>query len=411
MNSSKSLSPASFFASRRAAAFGLALALAGGWDAPVYAARPVALSIGKFRGAWDDKTGYDAGQVVTYGGVSYLSLHKKNLGRPPANNPADWSALSAPGSVGPAGRDGRDGKDGKNGAKGDPGASFNPLRVAMKRWYGASQTGLRYSAGDGPTAAAFDGTFLWIADRNGASLVKLRPGDGAIVATYSLDGAQPGDVLFDGGYIWTATTRGLLQIGVSDGAVVRAAPIPATAIAFDGEYVWAAGKNGVYKVKSADGGVQGPFDAGEEPTGIVFDGKAMWVGSAPDSTVFKLDATGKIERAIHWEDGNLKSMVFDGTAIWVLKSDEKGLVTKVNVADAFTVGNFPAGRRPTGIAFDGSHIWVSSPEDRTVFKFNIGDGSTAASYKLDADVSPYALAFDGAAVWILSQDTDLAVKY
>lgn len=376
-------------------------------------AEAVALNLTKFRGAWEAGVSYGQGHVVARKGASYVSLRNKNLNHAPDSSPDHWAVLAVAGTDGRNGLDGKDGEDGKDGAKGDPGASFNPLRIAAKRWYGASQTGIAYPVGDGPVAGAFDGAFLWIANRASASVTKLRPSDGSIQATYSLNGAKPRDILFDGGSLWIATDSAVLQMSVADGSLARsvAAGTAPVALAFDGDSVWVASSDGAYKVKASTGAVGGPFRAGGRPTGIGFDGTHVWVASGPDSTFTKLATTGAEVEAIHWSGGNPQSMAFDGVAMWVLKSDPEGQVTQVGVSDSKTLGNYPVGSNPTGVAFDGAHVWVCSPEGHTVTKLNSTDGSVAATYALDpATTSPYGLVFDGAYIWVLNRDNDTVTK-
>jgi Collagen triple helix repeat (20 copies) len=70
-----------------------------------------------FAGDWQPNETYESGIVVTYQGVSYLSL-SKNRHVAPNTNTADWAALSAPGATGPAGASGPAGQPGAAGAPG-----------------------------------------------------------------------------------------------------------------------------------------------------------------------------------------------------------------------------------------------------------------------------------------------------
>jgi hypothetical protein len=50
------------------------------------------------------------------------------------------------------------------GTQGPPGASLNPLQIATLRWYEASINGNFYFVGANPTAIAFDGANIWVAN-------------------------------------------------------------------------------------------------------------------------------------------------------------------------------------------------------------------------------------------------------
>jgi DNA-binding beta-propeller fold protein YncE len=43
-------------------------------------------------------------------------------------------------------------------------------------------------------------------------------------------------------------------------------------------------------------------------------------------------------------------------------------VTKLAASTGATLGTFPAGDRPSGVAFDGANIWVANQNSNTVSK-------------------------------------------
>ena len=54
-----------------------------------------------------------------------------------------------------------------------------------------------------------------------------------------------------------------------------------------------------------------------------------------------------------------------GPYVWVA-SNGADRVTKLRASDGMVVGSFRAGRHPSGLAFDGSSIWVSNSSGQTV---------------------------------------------
>jgi hypothetical protein len=82
-----------------------------------------------YRGDWAAASTYPAGDVVNYGGASYISLKGSfaapNKGKSPDANPAWWSILAqgAQGPTGPAGATGAMGPTGPAGATGAAGAT------------------------------------------------------------------------------------------------------------------------------------------------------------------------------------------------------------------------------------------------------------------------------------------------
>jgi DNA-binding beta-propeller fold protein YncE len=55
-----------------------------------------------------------------------------------------------------------------------------------------------------------------------------------------------------------------------------------------------------------------------------------------------------------------------------------------------------------GVAFDGSHIWVTNNNDTSVTELNASDGSwvqtlSGGSYGFN---NPFGVAFDGSHIWV-----------
>jgi DNA-binding beta-propeller fold protein YncE len=82
----------------------------------------------------------------------------------------------------------------------------------------------------------------------------------------------------------------------------------------------------VTKLRASDGAVLGTFSVGLTPSGIVFDGKNMWITNYGSSNIMKLRLDGKI------------------------------------------LGTFPTGEEPLVPCFDGANIWVPSSDDNLVSK-------------------------------------------
>jgi hypothetical protein len=59
--------------------------------------------------------------------------------------------------------------------------------------------------------------------------------------------------------------------------------------------------------------------------------------------------------------------------------------------------NFPVGRDPHGIAYDGANIWVANLQGNSVTKIRPSDGATLGTYPLSV---PYGIAYDGANIWV-----------
>jgi hypothetical protein len=75
-----------------------------------------------WRGTWTSTVTYAAGDGVSAGGSSYISLQAGNTGNPPNASPTFWDLLAQKGDQGDPGPKGDPGTPGTTGPKGDPGS-------------------------------------------------------------------------------------------------------------------------------------------------------------------------------------------------------------------------------------------------------------------------------------------------
>jgi hypothetical protein len=170
---------------------------------------------------------------------------------------ANGAASTAPGPTGPVGPPGSNGIQGVPGPQGPQGLPYNPLQVALLRWYPAIQTGVQFAVtsaplGYGPTAVAFDGANIWVTNTGSNTVSKLRANDGTTLGTFSVN-ANPYGITFDGANIW----------------------------------VTIAGSNTVSELSASDGSNVGTFNTGTFPTAIAFDGANIWVVNSGSNSVSK----------------------------------------------------------------------------------------------------------------------------
>ncbi len=76
-----------------------------------------------FLGNYSAANSYNAGDAVSYGGSSYVSLVASNHGQTPSLSPGYWSVLAAQGVAGPAGPSGTTGATGAQGTAGPQGVA------------------------------------------------------------------------------------------------------------------------------------------------------------------------------------------------------------------------------------------------------------------------------------------------
>ena len=99
-------------------------------------------------------------------------------------------------------------------------------------------------------------------------------------------------------------------------------------------------------------------------------------------------------------------MVFDGTNIWVANVLGNS-VTKLSASRGAVVGTYPIDT-PTYMSFDGTNIWVASYRSNTVTKLLAASGAVVASYEVGA--GPAGIVFDGSNIWVTISDAHSVVK-
>lgn len=96
-------------------------------------------------------------------------------------------------------------------------------------------------------------------------------------------------------------------------------------------------------------------------------------------------------------------IVFDGLHIWVA-NDSSGTVTKLQANDGTVLGTFSAGTYPHGLAFDGVNIWVPNygfnGAGNTVTVLNASTGQPTSFSPVTVGSGPWDAMFDGAYIWI-----------
>lgn len=113
--------------------------------------------------------------------------------------------------------------------------------------------------------------------------------------------------------------------------------------------------------------------AGRNPRVAVSDGNNVWVATAGEDTVSKIDpAAGTIiSRITVGEDAG--GLTFDGTAIWITigrspTNFRVGAVSRIDPATDEVTETIAVGNKPLGLVSDGTNIWVANYGDGTVSK-------------------------------------------
>ncbi len=205
-----------------------------------------------------------------------------------------------------------------------------------------------------PQDLAWDGQHLWVLDGRTNRIYKVDPKDGAVISEMDAVVARPVGVAWDGGRLWISdeenktiarveTEKGTLS-RIMNAPVVMVHPnqqekIQLSGLAWDGKHLWsgciAGWSSRVYRVDAADGAVGKFFFTLGAPNAVEAGGGSLWTAS---------NNRGRRPGVIYQYEA-------DGSAL---------------------VGQFDApGNYPSGLAYDGEHLWYADEETNTIYKLSL----------------------------------------
>jgi hypothetical protein len=306
-------------------------------------------------------------------------------------------------------------------------------RAAAKKWWtpqNANSLTLT-DVGTSPHMVEFDGTDLWVTNFGSSSVMRIRPGDGKVLDTWTGATNAFALVCAMGKVFITGTTSpgNLYMIDPTQpaGAVTTVTNslgnIP-HGVAFDGSRIWTANINigigGSVSIVSLNPTTVTTVTTGFDfPNGILYDGANIWVTDSNANTLLKLNSDGSIAQTIT-VGGFPVSPVFDGTNIWV-PNGVSNSVSVVRVKDA--VGNPLANafvlatltgnglNSPQSTAFDGERILVANYQNNSVSLWKAADLTPLGSFPTGSMTNPRGACSDGLNFWIALQSADKLARF
>jgi hypothetical protein len=261
---------------------------------------------------------------------------------------------------------------------------FDPQNVALMRWDQIPQIPRIADVGRNPSALAFDGTFMYVANKMDNNVMRIRTSTGLIEGSPIPVGTAPVALVYDGfRSIWVANSGSgtLSRISILNAAVdmsVNVTGMPCS-LGFDGTliYVGDCNSNQVTRV-TKPGAVVGAVTVGHKTVSLAFDGTYMYV-SEPQN-----QSSGEV--------GNVRRIHASTGAV--------SLIPGPNGALGVNVG---------ALAFDGTFIYAAS--GNTVFRIR----STTGTFETNSieiaeplSASNKALVFDGTFVYASGAENDLS---
>jgi hypothetical protein len=208
------------------------------------------------------------------------------------------------------------------------------------------------------------------------------------------------------------------QAGIPSSATTQVGDGPQL-LQSDGKDIWVANFESatVSRVRGSDGKLLGTWTGATNAVGVlVARGRIFVLGGLPPGQLYSLNPTqapGPVTLVTDELGPVPKGIAYDGARIWTANTGSgiPGGLGNVSIV-RFGVACFPAGcvttvstgfNGPTGILYDGSHIWVTDYFDNRLKKLN-SDGSIAQS--IVVGTSPVHPVFDGTNIWVPNSVSD-----
>ncbi len=200
------------------------------------------------------------------------------------------------------------------------------------------------------------------------------------------------------------------------GTVLKKLPLALktpTGMVWDGRRLWVADLDTatLNAVDPATGKITETIDApGYAPEGLAWDGKLLWVLDKADKTVYALDPVSKeTVRALPLDTQSAEGLAWDGTTLWT-DDARAGVINRLDSSDGTTFKSFPSplagGPRgeEIGMTFDGRNLYVADRISNTIYRVDAGKGVVLDSFDSPGPY-PAGLAWDGKHLWNVDYET------
>jgi sugar lactone lactonase YvrE/CheY-like chemotaxis protein len=188
-----------------------------------------------------------------------------------------------------------------------------------------------------------------------------------------------------------------------------------SALSWDGSGLWVAdGGDLALRRYEASAGLKAGR-AGRAPgpyaSGLAWDGRSLWVSDAEDGRIVRLDpSTFRVLSAVASPGPAPSGLTWDGRAFWVADLNEMKVYRfSVENGRARVLVSWPSpGPRPVGLAASSGALWSVDAETGRIYRHDPATGAVLAAYRnpLSEDgrfLRPSGLAADGTALWICSE--------
>lgn len=181
-----------------------------------------------------------------------------------------------------------------------------------------------------------------------------------------------------------------------------------TGMAWDGKALWVADRkaNRVYQIDPLTGAVLRELPTpGTQPAGIASDGTHLWIADSDRDALYRMDpATGIVDRALRLPVKAPRGLVHDGRNL-VLGDAREDRILVLDPDDGTVIRGFAApGGSITGLAWDGRALWAADRGLDEIHRIDPEHGEVLGILKSPGP-HPYGLAWDGRTLWCADYQT------
>jgi transglutaminase-like putative cysteine protease len=192
--------------------------------------------------------------------------------------------------------------------------------------------------GRAPTGLAFDGEYLWVADRLADSLYALDPGTGKVVKALPAPGFDPSALAWDGHYLWCADREEarVVKLDPATGITVRSLESPTRSpqgLAWDGKNLWLSddAQALLSQVSTDDGTTIVSYPAASNgSTGLTSWNGYLWCGDRRDDHIYLFDPEhGEVVFALDSPGKYVRGLATDGKILWSVDYQDRAIYRQV----------------------------------------------------------------------------------
>lgn len=214
-----------------------------------------------------------------------------------------------------------------------------------------------------------------------ASICIAAPGD--IISEFTTPGGCPTGLAYDGKYLWLADrlSDSLYAVNPANGEVMRTIPAPdfiTTGLAWDGEYLWCIGaeENRIYCLNTeTEITVKSIESPAVSPQGLAWDGESLWISDDRSDIIASVSTEdGTTIKEFPSPSGSPQGLAWDGKYLWCADRIENRIYMIETEYGEVLLSVTAPGEHARGLASIGGDLWNADYQNDKLYKLVVDDG-------------------------------------